>query len=467
VTVRNSPDSGIDGSAQPTDAHQQGDPPEGAQHGRHAAPRAPAGPYRRRRRWLVAAAATAALSGLLAPPPSPQAAADVTDLAKPKPLSTGQAISFLGSGAPTGSIRLADTPAHTATAQPVAATLITGLAANGIPNVALNAYRVAAARMGNSTPSCGIDWSLLAGIGRVESNHGRYGGAVLQPDGTSTPRIIGPSLDGVQFAFIRDTDRGLWDGDTVQDRAVGPMQFIPSTWHAYAVSAASNRAPDPFNINDAALAAAHYLCVAGGDLRTSAGERRAVMAYNHSDSYVNEVLGLAHAYAAGIPVADIPLVGNTSDPVPAPSGYYGTTYYNAPASPGPAIGASDNTPASGPTTGASSRPAASKGSSPGASGAPAGSGTSAGQPASDAGSGTSTSGSGTGTPTGSGTAPGSDPGSGPAPAGAPAPAPIPVPELPAATVPKPPVVSVPKLPGVPAPELPATPVCVPTVLTPC
>jgi hypothetical protein len=251
------------------------------------------------------------------------------------------------------------------------------------------------------------------------------------------------------------------------------MQFIPSTWRAYAVSAASNRAPDPFNINDAALAAAHYLCVAGGDLRTSAGERRAVMAYNHSDSYVNEVLGLAHAYAAGIPVADIPLVGNTSDPVPALSGYYGTTYSNAPASPGPAIGASDNTPASGPTTGASSRPAASKGSSRGAAGAPSGSGTSAGQPASDAGSGTSTSGSGPGTPTG--TAPGSDPGSGPAPAGAPAPAPapipvpvpVPVPTLPAAPGQKPPVLSIPKVPGVPAPKLPANPLCVRTLPTPC
>ena len=40
------------------------------------------------------------------------------------------------------------------------------------------------------------------------------------------------------------------------------------------------------------------------------------MAYNHSDSYVNEVLALAHAYATGIPVADLPLVGNTTGAVP-------------------------------------------------------------------------------------------------------------------------------------------------------
>ena len=238
----------------------------------------------------------------------------------------------------------------------MAPTVITGLAANGIPNVALNAYRVAATRMANNDPSCGIDWSLLAGIGRVESDHGRFGGAVLNPDGTSTPRIIGPSLDGVQFAFIRDTDRGLWDGDPVQDRAVGPMQFIPATWRSYGVSASGRGRPDPFNINDAALGAAHYLCVAGGDLRTASGQRNAVLAYNHSDSYVNEVLGLAHAYATGIPVADLPLVGNTTGAIPPPSGYYG-----GPASPGPAIGASDMTPPSGNTTGATARPAGSSG----------------------------------------------------------------------------------------------------------
>src|SRR6185437_7198893 len=110
---------------------------------------------------------------------------------------------------------------------------------------------------------------------------------------------------------------------------------------SYAVDGNGDGVADPFNINDAGLAAAHYLCVAGGNLTTDAGQRRAVMAYNHSDSYVNEVLALAHAYSAGIPVADIPVVGNTFGPVPAP----GPTYEYAPASPGPAIGASDSTPA--------------------------------------------------------------------------------------------------------------------------
>ena len=263
-----------------------------------------------------------------------------------------EVLAKLSIGAPAGAVTLVSTPVHVAGNQPPAPTVITGLAANGIPNVALNAYRVAAARMDRSAP-CGIDWSLLAGIGRVESNHGRFGGATLSSDGTSAPRIIGPALDGKHFAFIRDTDHGQWDGDPVQDRAVGPMQFIPATWRAYGADGNGDGVADPFNINDAALAAAHYLCVAGGNLSTDAGQRQAVMAYNHSDAYVNEVLGLAHAYASGIPVADIPLVGNTTSPVPAASGYYGAMYYSAPASPSPAIGASDHTPATpGSTVGA-------------------------------------------------------------------------------------------------------------------
>jgi hypothetical protein len=441
------------------DQPQQRDvPPEVApsievkQRGRHAAPpeHATAHRFRRRRRWpvLVAVAALGVLVVPLPGPHEPVVLAEVSDTSLPMGLTSAATISFLSSGAPTGSIVLAGAPTQTGDQQPIAPTVISGLAANGIPNVALNAYRVAAARMGTAEPSCGVDWSLLAGIGRVETNHGRFRGAVLNSDGTSTPRIMGPPLDGVQFAFIRDTDGGSWDGDSTYDRAVGPMQFIPATWRAYGVDADGTGSADPFNINDAALGAAHYLCVAGGNLRTDAGLRKAVMAYNHSDSYVNEVLALARAYASGIPVADIPLVGNTTGAIPAPRAYGGSGYYGGPAAPGPAIGARDMTPASGPTTGQS----APSGAAPAESGAPADNGT-ADSPADPAGgtegagsqppavppAGGASGGSGSG---GSGSGPAA--GSGPAPAvpAVPAVPVVPAP-VPAAPVPAPPAVPVP------------------------
>src|SRR3954465_3669203 len=316
--------------------------PEVQPRGRHAAPADETSTRRwqRRRRWPIVAAA-AALGVLVVPPPGPHQRAVVAEVsddgALPMNLESGAAISFLSSGAPTGAITLASAPTQVGDQQPIAPTVISGLAANGIPNVALNAHRVAAARMANSSPGCGIDWSLLAGIGRVESNHGRFHGATLNSDGTSSPRIMGPALNGVSFAFIRDTDGGSFDGDSSYDRAVGPMQFIPATWKAYGVDADGSGAADPFNINDASLAAANYLCRAGGNLRTDGGLRKAVMAYNHSDSYVNEVLALAHAYAAGIPVADIPLVGNTTGAVPAPGAFGTSRYVGGPPSPRPAI----------------------------------------------------------------------------------------------------------------------------------
>jgi membrane-bound lytic murein transglycosylase B len=404
---------------------------DGEKHARRAMTQGrPRDRLRRRRRWPIVATALAALAALLAPPPSNAGVAGkkVHDAAQDRSLSQEAALKLLSTGAPKGAMILPAAPAQSGSVQPVVSTAISGLAANGIPNVALNAYRVAALRMNNAMPSCGIDWSLLAGIGRVESNHGRFGGATLAPDGTSSPRIIGPALNGGQFAFIRDTDNGSWDGDTVTDRAVGPMQFIPATWRSYAISADPNRPADPFNINDAALAAAHYLCVAGGNLTTADGQRQAVLAYNHSDSYVAEVLALARAYAAGIPVADLPISGDTNGAVPAPD----PTYAYAPASPGPAIGASDSTPASGDTVGAqpsaTAQPAAQPAAQPDAQPA-ANEGPSAGQP------GTGSSGGGTpvgdGTPTGTGTSPGGTPTGGTPPgdtsAGSPAPLPVPVP----------------------------------------
>ncbi|HET8584062.1 MAG TPA: lytic transglycosylase domain-containing protein, partial [Jatrophihabitans sp.] len=207
-------------------------------------------------------------------------------------------------------------PVHVAHPAPVNHGVISALAANGIPVVALNAYRVAAARMDNADPGCGIDWALLAGIGREESDHGQFGGAVLHADGVSTPKIIGPALDGIHYDYIPAPPNGpALDGDAKYAHALGPMQFIPSTWAIYGTDGNGDGKADIFNIYDAALSAARYLCAAGGNLRVPANQVRAVLAYNHSDQYVAQVLALAAAYRQGIPITGIP-VGITTGALP-------------------------------------------------------------------------------------------------------------------------------------------------------
>jgi hypothetical protein len=184
------------------------------------------------------------------------------------------------------------------------------LASSGIPVTALAAYERAAAREAQLAPACGLTWPLLAGIGRVESDHGRFAGAVLHADGISTPPIIGIPLDGHGTALIRDTDGAALDGDAVYDRAVGPMQFIPSTWAGWGVDGNNDGRVDPFNIFDAAAAAADYLCAAGGDLTTAGGQITAILSYNHSYDYVRLVMSLERLYASGagivVPVAADP-----------------------------------------------------------------------------------------------------------------------------------------------------------------
>ena len=184
------------------------------------------------------------------------------------------------------------------------------IAANGIPAAALRAYRTAEATMRIADPSCGLSWGLLAGIGRIESDHGQFGGAVLGANGVSTPHILGLQLNGTRAtAAIADTDNGAFDGDKQWDRAVGPMQFIPSTWAAVGVDGDGNGTRNPNDIDDAALAAAAYLCVGNNDLTTAQGMQTAVYSYNHSDSYVALVLGVAHAYESG--AVSLPLLTAT------------------------------------------------------------------------------------------------------------------------------------------------------------
>ena len=118
------------------------------------------------------------------------------------------------------------------------------------------AYKGAERTRAGDDPACGLRWTLLAAIGRVESNHGRFGGAQLREDGYGTKPIRGIPLDGrPNVALIRDTDEGALDGDTTYDRAVGPMQFIPSTWRGVCADGNGDDRRDPNNIFDAAQGA--------------------------------------------------------------------------------------------------------------------------------------------------------------------------------------------------------------------
>ena len=175
-----------------------------------------------------------------------------------------------------------------------------------IPALALRAYREAAAWAAGFDPGCRLTWPVLAGIGRIESNHGMYGGAATRfsPSGTVSPRITGPPLDGRGVASIPDSDGGRWDGDTVWDRAVGPMQFIPSTWRSLGRDGNNDGVADPNNLFDSAVSAAAYLCLSvDGSLSDPAVLRQAVYNYNHSWPYVDAILGWARLYAGGVTVS--------------------------------------------------------------------------------------------------------------------------------------------------------------------
>ncbi|MFC5176854.1 lytic transglycosylase domain-containing protein [Nocardioides taihuensis] len=172
---------------------------------------------------------------------------------------------------------------------------------NGLPSAARRAYVRAASSMAQTDPACQVPWTLLAGIGRVESDHGRDGGSVLGADGVSHPLIIGVTLDGSgPVAAIRDTDDGRFDKDPVWDHAVGPMQFIPSSWAAVARDGDGDGVKSPNDIDDAALATAAYLCSGSGSVLGETAMRAAIYSYNHSRQYVALVMAMEVGYRTGV-----------------------------------------------------------------------------------------------------------------------------------------------------------------------
>ncbi|MGH3857981.1 MAG: NlpC/P60 family protein [Pseudonocardiaceae bacterium] len=126
----------------------------------------------------------------------------------------------------------------------------------------LTLYRQAA-------PVCpGLDWSILAAIGKVETDHGR----------ATLPGVH----SGANFAG-----------------AGGPMQFLQPTFDTviarHPLPPGGAIPPSRYNPHDAIYAAAYYLCDSGA--RDGRDLRGAIFAYNHADRYVRKVLAQAKVYA--------------------------------------------------------------------------------------------------------------------------------------------------------------------------
>ncbi|MFE1379693.1 lytic murein transglycosylase [Streptomyces sp. NPDC058740] len=262
----------------------------------------------------VVAAAVAALAASQAPemvpPPADNASGDM-------PTGVGDTATPPGGSASGNSPYYTDLPPLNTPNRPGAPTnlpIVTGPAEAGIPASVLAAYKRAEQSLKSTDPNCNLPWQLLAGIGKVES--GQASGGRVDANGTTLSPILGPVLNGVGFANISDTDNGVYDGDTKHDRAIGPMQFIPSTWATWGQDANGDGKKDPSNIYDAAQAAGMYLCANDRNLAVKADLDRAILSYNHSTEYLNTVLSWFEYYKRGthqVPDGTGVLPGGRSD----------------------------------------------------------------------------------------------------------------------------------------------------------
>lgn len=202
----------------------------------------------------------------------------------------------------------------------------------GIPAPALDAYRRAADTKNRLTPGCRIDWSLLAAVGKVESDHAA--GGKVDAAGRTRGEII-----GVQTRY---------------GTAKGPMQFLDPSWGLYGADGNGDGVKDAHNIYDAALAAAHHLCASAGNksLQEPGNLRQAIFGYNRADWYVTKVINWMNQYsgrAVAVPPSEgvieprptppvIPVEATTPDapePAPAPAEDPGPTEGPSPTPTGP------------------------------------------------------------------------------------------------------------------------------------
>jgi hypothetical protein len=181
------------------------------------------------------------------------------------------------------------------------------LALKEIPADLLPVYLQAA------TTCPGLPWQVLAAIGFHESGHGE--GRVDAVTGDVAPPTLGPPLDGTN-GNARIPDPSFSDGWA---HAMGPMQFIPSTWKRWGRLAPNRPAgaiPSAQNAWDSIYSAAAYLC--GG--RPSVGNlEQAILSYNHSEDYVRQVLAKATDYGIrSDPAAGVAISGGMACPVAGP-----------------------------------------------------------------------------------------------------------------------------------------------------
>ncbi len=183
-----------------------------------------------------------------------------------------------------------------------------------IPEQALYAYGHATTALQATQPDCHLGWTTLAAIGATESNHARFGGATISANGLVTPPIRGVPLDGTHGnATITTPGAG---GRSTYVRAEGPFQFLPDTWKRWGINATTPTPQlttalstgttvtgaangDPDNIDDAALTAGRYLCADNHDLATPTGWTSAILAYNHSTTYLGQIHTAAVRYTGG------------------------------------------------------------------------------------------------------------------------------------------------------------------------
>ncbi|WP_024799962.1 lytic transglycosylase domain-containing protein [Nocardia sp. BMG51109] len=169
----------------------------------------------------------------------------------------------------------------------------------GLPGIAQAAYRNAERVLAQEDPTCHMPWSVLAGIGQVESKHA-YGKADAK--GYPIDPIYGPVLDGSLGGnqVVHATDGELDGGMSSYTRAVGPMQFLPETWRKHAADGDGDGISDPQNLFDAALTAGKYLCHGGLDMNDLGQQSKAIMRYNNSMAYVANVMAWEVAYRTGV-----------------------------------------------------------------------------------------------------------------------------------------------------------------------